>query len=61
VQLLLDRGEEAVEVDVQEGEEVGLSGGAHWYIIFALHSLFALLLVLSMLLGNRRRETPANA
>jgi hypothetical protein len=29
VELLLDGREEAVEVDVEEGEEVGLSGRAH--------------------------------
>ena len=29
VELLLDRGEEAVEVDVEEGEAVGLGGGGH--------------------------------
>jgi len=29
VELLFYRREEAVEVDVEEGEEVGLSGGAH--------------------------------
>ena len=29
MELLLYRREEAVEVDVEEGEEVGLSGGAH--------------------------------
>jgi hypothetical protein len=38
VELLFDRGEEAVEVDVEEGEEVGLSGRAHGQIIFARSS-----------------------
>jgi hypothetical protein len=29
VELLLDGGEEAVEVDVEEGEAVGMGGGGH--------------------------------
>ena len=35
MKLLLYRRKEAVEVDVEEGEEVGLSSGAHERIIFA--------------------------
>ena len=35
MKLLLDRRKEAVEVDVEEGVEVGLSGRAHGRIIFA--------------------------
>ncbi len=35
MELLFDGREEAVEVDVEEGEEVGLSGGAHGIIVFA--------------------------
>ena len=35
MELLLHRREEAIEIDVEEGEEVGLSGGAHERIIFA--------------------------
>jgi hypothetical protein len=35
MELLLNRREEAVEIDVQEAEEVGLSWGAHVGIIFA--------------------------
>jgi oligoribonuclease NrnB/cAMP/cGMP phosphodiesterase (DHH superfamily) len=30
VQLLLDRGEEGVQIDVQEVEAVGMGGGGHW-------------------------------
>jgi preprotein translocase subunit YajC len=32
--------EEAVEIDMKKGEEVGLSGGAHGEIIFAGSSLW---------------------
>jgi hypothetical protein len=39
MKLLLDRREEAVEVDVDVREEVGLSRGAHRRIIFAECSL----------------------
>ena len=35
MKLLFDGRKEAVEVDVEEGEEVGLSSGAHGRIIFA--------------------------
>jgi hypothetical protein len=35
MELLLDGGEEAVEVDVEEAEEVGLGGFGHRGIIFA--------------------------
>ena len=38
MELLLNRREEAVEIDVQEAEEVGLSWGAHASILFALCS-----------------------
>jgi hypothetical protein len=40
VKLLFDGREEAIEIDVEEGEEVGLSGGAHGQIIFAGSSLW---------------------
>jgi hypothetical protein len=38
MELLLHGREEAVEIDVEEAEEVGLSGGAHEAIIFAASS-----------------------
>ncbi len=38
MELLFYGRKEAVEVDVEEGEEVGLSGGAHGRIIFAGYS-----------------------
>jgi len=42
VQLLLDRCEERVQVDVQEAEEVGMGGISHKFtklIVFAFFSL----------------------
>jgi hypothetical protein len=35
MELLFYGRKEAVEVDVEEGEDIGLSGGAHRRIIFA--------------------------
>ena len=40
VELLLDRGEEAVEVDVQEAEAVGMGGSWTREFVGQLYSLF---------------------
>jgi hypothetical protein len=40
MELLFDGREEAVEVDVEEGEAVGMCRGRHWAIWKRLYSLF---------------------